>query len=203
MPRPPYPRAVGDSGQTWTRRQRGQGRATCSIPGCDRNVAGRGWCMKHYLRWRTHGDPAVKMTNKGESAVYRLLDSVCVTPRGCWVRESSLIKGGYSVLSVDGKLVFAHRYAHEFWNGPIPDGFEVDHLCRQPACCNPEHLEAVTPRVNWERSQSRTRINALKAECLRGHPFDKENTYVDPSGGRTCRACRRERNAAWKKARRA
>ena len=75
--------------------------------------------------------------------------------------------------------------------GPIPEGLTLDHLCRVRACVNPAHLEPVTLRENTLRSPSApTAINARKTECLRGHAFTPENTWVHRSR-RCCRECKR------------
>lgn len=122
-------------------------------------------------------------------------DGDCTVWTGCRVR------GGYGQIRIDGVTLYVHRVAYELHVGPIPDGYEVDHLCFNPACITPAHLEAVTPAVNKERAragergQHRGRIESSKSHCPRGHEYDTENTYVAPMGGRHCRACRRERYA--------
>ena len=96
--------------------------------------------------------------------------------------------------------ISAHRAAHELWIGPIPAGYEVDHLCHTQecvetaqcshrGCVNPEHLQAVPPRVNNLRSRSTAAINARKTHCPQGHLYDEINTHVTPRGTRSCREC--------------
>lgn len=101
---------------------------------------------------------------------------------------------GYVQVRVGGRKFYAHRLAYEAFYGPIPEGLHIDHLCNVRACCNPEHLEAVTSGENNRRTRERdfTNVNANKTECIHGHPFDEENTYARPSGGRACRTCLRE-----------
>jgi len=82
---------------------------------------------------------------------------------------------------------------YEHFVGPIPDGFHIDHLCRNRACANPAHLEAVPPRVNILRGVGMSAIHARQTHCVNGHPFDAENTLILPDGERCCRTCNRER----------
>ena len=102
--------------------------------------------------------------------------------------------GGFKVGSKkDGtrKNVRAHRWIYQQLVGPIPDGYEPDHLCRQTDCVELTHLEIVTHQVNVLRGTSLSAFNAKKTHCYKGHPFDVENTYVCSRGLRNCRACRR------------
>lgn len=79
----------------------------------------------------------------------------------------------------------AHREAYRLWRGPIPDGLEIDHLCRVRRCVNPWHLEAVTHQENVARGSLTGRL-----VCKSGHDLDEENTYLRRDG-RGCRKCRR------------
>lgn len=115
-----------------------------------------------------------------------------VAPSGCWTWIAARNHYGYGQFWKDGKPQYAHRVSYEHHKGPIPDGFQVDHLCRVRNCVNPEHLEVVTQRENNRRSGSPSAKNMLKTHCYKGHPLDGENLYVDPKGQRYCRVCRRE-----------
>lgn len=83
----------------------------------------------------------------------------------------------------------AHRVAYEEWIGPIPDGYQIDHLCRNRGCINPFHLEAVTGYENRMRGERRNQ-HASKTHCPRGHPYSEENTYLHKTSSRTNRKCR-------------
>lgn len=102
-------------------------------------------------------------------------------------------KHGYGKVRVGGgKIARAHRVAYECAKGPIPDGLVIDHLCRNKACCNPDHLEAVTQRENTLRGMGPSANAAKLTHCKRGHPFDSANTSINTRGHRVCRACRAE-----------
>jgi hypothetical protein len=123
----------------------------------------------------------------------------CVDRSGqCWMWTGLVLPCGYGRLSVDGKQVYAHRYSYEQTVGPIPEGLELDHLCRVRACVNPNHLEPVTRRENIRRGVSVVAANAVKTHCRNGHPFDEANTYIRANGGRECRPCRKQAWLEWK-----
>lgn len=122
---------------------------------------------------------------------------------GCVLWFGSAHPKGYGHLRLGGRkggLVPAYRAAYILEYGPIPPGLCIDHLCRQPACINPRHLEPVTNQVNCQRGDCGKATGALyrsKIRCKHGHPFNKENTYIDARGYRACRECKRlwmERN---------
>lgn len=110
----------------------------------------------------------------------------------CWLWKASTTFG-YGQFAPRNKMrpLRAHRFAYELLVGPIPEGLELDHLCRVRHCVNPAHLEPVTHRENCLRGVGRSAINAVKTECANGHLYDAENTYIDRAGSRHCRACRR------------
>jgi hypothetical protein len=111
----------------------------------------------------------------------------------CWLWTASTSRG-YGIFSwqIDHRrhTVQAHRYAYQQIIGAIPDGLQLDHLCRIRRCVRPSHLEPVT---NLENQRRGLRANAT--HCINGHPFDAENTYVKPDGGRQCKTCRRATDA--------
>lgn len=69
----------------------------------------------------------------------------------CWIWQRATQSNGYGVVAVDGRTRRAHRHYYEQANGPIPAGLDIDHLCRQRACVNPDHLEPVTRSENLRR----------------------------------------------------
>ncbi|HGM5043037.1 TPA: HNH endonuclease signature motif containing protein [Stenotrophomonas maltophilia] len=110
-------------------------------------------------------------------------------PNGCWEWTGFIDRKGYGVLGIGHRKVCkVHRYAYQRFVGPVPDGMQLDHLCRNRCCANPEHLEPVTPQVNVVRGNQ---ARGLAAACQRGHEFSKGNTYINPRGNRECRQCRR------------
>jgi hypothetical protein len=103
---------------------------------------------------------------------------------------------GYGKFGLNGKTEYAHRVAYRLLVGPIPEGLMIDHLCRNRACVNVEHMEAVTNKVNILRGETIMAANAAKTHCPQGHEFSEENTYIRPStGSRHCRTCMREERA--------
>lgn len=111
-------------------------------------------------------------------------------PNGCWLWTASTTRDGYPMLSSTAhRTVHVHRWIYETLVEPIPDGYEVDHLCRTPACVNPAHLEAVTGEENRRRKHEAT------THCRRGHPYNAANTRT-VGLKRVCRVCARERERA-------
>lgn len=106
---------------------------------------------------------------------------------GCWVWQRYVNEKGYGKIQADGRSRIAHRYFYELHKGPIPAGMHLDHLCRNPSCVNPEHLEPVTPQENTARGIEH---NGAKTHCPQGHPYDEQNTkLVRRSDGGTARRC--------------
>jgi len=100
-------------------------------------------------------------------------------------------------LDVDGygrlRGAMAHRVEYENKVGPIPDGMELDHLCKERACVNTDHLEPVTRLENIRRSDAPSQINRRKTHCNNGHPLSGENLYIWKGDGfRRCKACNRQ-----------
>jgi len=106
----------------------------------------------------------------------------------CWEWTGAVSASGYGNKWFDGTWQGVHVLVWESLVGPIPDGMEIDHLCLNTVCCNPDHLEPVTHVENVRRRTWFPESN--KTRCPQGHPYAGDNLYVDPKkGGRHCRAC--------------
>ena len=93
----------------------------------------------------------------------------------------------------NSRLRSAHIVAYEWKYGLVPEGLELDHLCRNPSCVNPDHQEAVTHSENSFRGNTGQWLSnkqRAKTHCPHGHTYDFLNTYYRPDGGRGCRICR-------------
>lgn len=120
----------------------------------------------------------------------------------CWEWQGSRSKLGYGRVNWGGHAVnrLVHRVIWELLVGPVPAGLELDHICRNPPCCNPWHLEPVTHKVNLRRGKWPQKE---RTHCPQGHEYTPENTYAPPSrpNARYCKACHRMRYARTKRAR--
>lgn len=116
---------------------------------------------------------------------------------GCWEWAGYVAPKGYGYLGFGGRQVLAHRASYEVFVGAIPEGLQIDHLCRNRACVNPDHLEPVTNFENYKRSPL-SRIN--RTHCPRGHRYDSGNTqrHHGDAPGRRCRACHNAYMEMWR-----
>lgn len=130
----------------------------CSIDGCEKRAAARGWCGMHYQRWYKHGNLHHVPFSVYPTIHDQFARSVRPFVLGCWIWTAGVGNHGYGRLRKrvgDNTIeILAHRYSYERFVGPIPDGLTIDHLCRVRRCVNPMHLEPVTRAENtlreWE-----------------------------------------------------
>lgn len=113
-------------------------------------------------------------------------------PNGCWEWTGALFHGGYGRFKAAGRDTVAHRWAYELAGKRVAPGLQLDHLCRNRKCVNPEHLEAVCGRTNVVlRGKTITAENHQKTHCVRGHSLSGPNLLIGRSGTkRICRACK-------------
>lgn len=122
-------------------------RPPCKFPGCERLSAKscKGWCQTHHSRWYRHGDPSVvKPSNWVRTDVVTRIRQRVVDEGGCLVWQGSRLPTGYGVIGVQNRSRYVHRLMWEDVNGAVPDGKQLHHICRNRACCNPDHLQALT-----------------------------------------------------------
>lgn len=134
------------------------------------------------------------MGYKHAPALDRYADKIALTESGCVEWIASINGSGYGTFGAGGgRTVMAHRWSYEYHVGPISDGLDLDHLCRNRKCVNPAHLEPVTTRTNLLRGVGVGCANAKKTHCPKGHPYSGDNLYVPPGrSNRACRSCRRK-----------
>lgn len=110
----------------------------------------------------------------------------------CWLWIGNINYAGYGEFNYQNKTWRAHRMAYELFKGKIPNGKQLDHLCRVRHCVNPDHLEPVTTYENIMRGMAPSAQAARRGNCEKGHPYTIENTryYRYKTRGRGCRICR-------------
>lgn len=126
----------------------------------------------------------------------RILEKILVNDKGCWVWQGAIYKKKYSTYSQirtsKTKTRKAHQVSYEVFVGEIPNGTELDHLCKNKLCVNPQHLEPVTHLENMKRGYWNT-----KNKCINGHLY-RGNTYINIRGHRECKICRKLRMKKFK-----
>lgn len=131
-----------------------------------------------------------------------------VSPTGfCWLWTASVCRSGYGNFNVGrmGRKFKSHRIAYTLLVGKIPDGLELDHLCRVRRCVNPDHLEPVTPEENRKRSQRVNNGNYIRAisagqrtHCSKGHEYTEITTYRYKDGRKDCLICKKANRLKYK-----
>ena len=113
----------------------------CGAHECGSPIYCKGWCRLHYERMKRTGRLDLPSTEDRFWAKVEKSD-------GCWIWTGAKSLGGYAQVGIDHKVVYGHRYAYEIARGPIPDGEQIDHMCHNRACVNPDHLRPVTRSEN-------------------------------------------------------
>ncbi len=126
----------------------------------------------------------------------RIAEKIEPDPNDCWLWTAYRNRAGYGLTRQRPfRTRLAHRIVWLLLRGSIPDGLHLDHLCRVRACVNPNHLRVVTCAENnlAEGAMGQGALNAQKARCPHGHPYDEENTFVAGAHGgqryRQCKTC--------------
>jgi len=118
-----------------------------------------------------------------------------VTPSGCWNWLGGHFSDGYGTFWDNKRAVYAHKFSYEQLVGVVPIGLDLDHLCHNRGCVNPQHLEAVTHGVNVRRGLAprlSKQRQTNKTHCPYGHPYNEINTvWVKNGRWRECRLCRK------------
>lgn len=179
----------------WASRPHG----ACSVAGCERNAYSGGLCAMHYKRLRAQGDAGEAAARFLHGSIEERFDAL-VNKQGavpdhaphlgpCWEFTRKPNSDGYAKLTVGDRGIPLHRWAYEYFVGPIPEGLQLDHLCRVRHCVNPEHLEPVTNQVNGLRGEGFAAKQARQTHCKRGHLLEGDNLKPDKLGRRICKAC--------------
>jgi hypothetical protein len=170
---------------------------------CGRRVHARGMCALHYMQWiqqikRRLKERGFSLATSRASLLKRFLAKRRRMLSGCW-EWSGVKRGGYGQMRIDGCTLTAHRVGYELLVGPVPEGLDLDHLCRNRSCVNPAHLEPVTRSENVRRGLAPARMAEVarvsaerrraRTHCKRGHPLSGTNLYMHSSDRRYCRPC--------------
>jgi hypothetical protein len=125
----------------------------------------------------------------------RLQGKVRIAPSGCWEWQGYIRPNGYGSFYFRGRPTTAHRAAYQIFVGPVGERADLDHLCRNRRCVNPDHLEIVSRRENCRRGimgQVNAERERAKTCCRNGHAYVEDNVHIAPQGWRRCCICRRE-----------
>lgn len=169
----------------------------CSWLECTERSYANGRCKRHYYKAKRWATPRVARTKPSiEERFWRKVDKSGPASRlgtRCWIWTGMLSPKGYGQFRSPISIM-AHRNSYAFANGPIPDGLELDHLCRNRSCVNPDHLEAVDHATNVRRGNGGP-DKYPRTSCRNGHPYTNENTIIRPDGGRRCKICQKAHRA--------
>lgn len=143
------------------------GKAVCTAESCARSQQAKGFCIKHYNRWRRTGNPnqARRMMPRGSTLHHRIeAQRTAGSPDSCWEWEGTIHHSGYGHMQVDGVQKSAHIWAYIDANGPIPEGQMVLHSCDNRRCVNPNHLRLGSHQDNMDDKVERDRCSRLMGE---------------------------------------
>lgn len=158
----------------------------CTHGGCDAKAVARGYCKRHWQYYKRKGlfEGVSSPKTDYQSRFWTYVDKT----ETCW-NWMGVTSKGYGYFMKKQRLVSAHRESYIMLVGNIEDNLTIDHLCRNKACVNPEHMELVSMKENILRSNNPAAINARKTHCIRGHELKGRHLYIDKGGGRNCRTC--------------
>lgn len=141
----------------------------CLVDECQSEQHLRGWCRKHYERWRRHGDPLkfIRASTPEES-----FEKYAKWHNGCLVWNGYGNNDGYGRISVKGRQILVHRHVWEKASGAIPEGMQIDHICHNRGCVNIEHLRLVTIQQN-QFNRSGAQVNS-KSGVRNVHKFGEK-----------------------------
>ena len=135
--------------------------------------------------------------NFNKADLQRFVSKIVFT-QDCWVWTDKP-DNGYGRFWLNRKSELAHRFAYLIWAGPIPSDKQLDHLCRNRGCVNPEHLEPVSIAENVLRGEGLSAKNARKTHCKMGHELAGNNLHLLKRGGRVCKKCQLVRLQKWQR----
>lgn len=120
-----------------------------------------------------------------------------IIDEGCWGWKGSHNERGYGIVRLKERRFRVHKVMYEWVNGPVPAGFELDHLCKNEGCWRIDHLEQVTHAENIRRGTWGHVLHQRRREqthCVHGHEYTPENTIIRKRGWRKCRTCARQQD---------